>query len=247
MWILWLLYDPEHPERPSRAFPEKQLLFIRIQNAIHAKLANLGADPRAKDSLRLARVARQTIGDWLNVTPDEAEQLGKIPPARQFSLQEPATDSGPSRGATRALVKQQRREIIARTGAAARADLRVPTGRTGQHPHEDRLGGEFSATPTARHQAFVVHSFLPLPHRPCPGTAALDGVSAWPRPALVSVLLCRLPQPDSALRVRSLRSPESSRSPPTKALRLDAALLGAAPLAFWCPGQETEAEGENDV
>ena len=35
--------------------------------------------------------------------------------------------------------------------------------------------------------------------------------------------------------------------PPTKTLRLNASLLGAAPLAFWCPSQETEAEGENDV
>jgi hypothetical protein len=55
----------------------------------------------------------QTIGDWLAVTPDEAAQLEKIPAARQFSPHEFATDSGPSRGATRAAAKRHRQEIVA--------------------------------------------------------------------------------------------------------------------------------------
>jgi hypothetical protein len=274
MWLLWILHDSKNPSCPPRAFPEKQLLYIRIQRAIYERLAQLGADAGATDSMRLARVpgswhtvaaqrtkywiqvdkagkshsytmeelsqhfgveprrlhkketeafieaekgknenrkrgptaltayrlrdflklwelrrgfhkgcrnhaallyawilkcskvpkdealnrvsimglecrpplspsaciaavksaysrqwksgilkadgttapvaaiAWQTIGDWLKVTPQEAEQLEKVPPARQFILQEPTLGAGSSPGATRTLVKQQRQTII---------------------------------------------------------------------------------------------------------------------------------------
>jgi len=54
---------------------------------------------------------------------------------------------------------------------------------------------------------------------------------AWPRPALGSVLLCRLPQPGPALQVRSLSLTGIRPVPPTK----HSTSLGSAPARFWVP------------
>jgi len=54
VWLVWLLRDPKNPRLPPRAFPEKQQQYRRVQQRIHERLANLGAD--AQDALRLLRV-----------------------------------------------------------------------------------------------------------------------------------------------------------------------------------------------
>lgn len=56
IWLIWLLRDPKDIERPPRAFPEKRILYTRIQDAIHKAFAHLGADAAAKDAMRLIRV-----------------------------------------------------------------------------------------------------------------------------------------------------------------------------------------------
>lgn len=54
VWLFWMLRDDQHPDQPVRAFPEKQELFARIQQAIIEQLSDL--NPDAKDAARLCRV-----------------------------------------------------------------------------------------------------------------------------------------------------------------------------------------------
>ena len=56
MWLLWLLHDPKNPGQPPRAFPEKLRLYLQVNRAIGELLCSLGADPAARDAVRLMRV-----------------------------------------------------------------------------------------------------------------------------------------------------------------------------------------------
>jgi hypothetical protein len=56
MWLLWVLDDTRHPDRPPGAFSEKLLKYCRVQNAIYERLASLGADANAKDAVHIMRV-----------------------------------------------------------------------------------------------------------------------------------------------------------------------------------------------
>jgi hypothetical protein len=56
MWLVWLLNDAENPKLPQRAWPEKQRLYYLVQWAIYERLAHIGADPKARDAVRLARI-----------------------------------------------------------------------------------------------------------------------------------------------------------------------------------------------
>jgi hypothetical protein len=57
LWLLWLLSDHRNPELPCRAFPEKVRAYVDVNRAIAERLAVVGADPAARDALRLMRVA----------------------------------------------------------------------------------------------------------------------------------------------------------------------------------------------
>ena len=63
-------------------------------------------------------------------------------------------------------------------------------------------------------------------------------------PAFVSALLCRFTQPDSALRVRSLRSRIPPGLPPTTRLRF---AFGRVPACFGLPQSRDGAEGDNEM
>lgn len=56
MWLLWLLNDAKNPGQPPRAFPEKLRLYLQVNRAIGELLCSLGADPAARDAVRLMRV-----------------------------------------------------------------------------------------------------------------------------------------------------------------------------------------------
>jgi hypothetical protein len=56
MWVLYLLHDPKDPTRAPGAFPEKLDLYHRLQRAIVARLAAIGADPCGTDATRHLRV-----------------------------------------------------------------------------------------------------------------------------------------------------------------------------------------------
>lgn len=53
-WLLWLLRDPERVDTAARAYKKKLDLYLRIQEAIHDRLAALGSD--ALDAARYLRV-----------------------------------------------------------------------------------------------------------------------------------------------------------------------------------------------
>ncbi len=60
IWAIWLLCDPKHPDQPQPAFPDKLMLYARVQRAIGERLATVGADAAARDALRLTRVPGST-------------------------------------------------------------------------------------------------------------------------------------------------------------------------------------------
>ena len=74
---MWFLHDRENPTKAQGAFPEKIILYARIQNAIVSILADIGADAAAKDAARYIRIpgSFNTKGEeyvrWeLNLDPD---------------------------------------------------------------------------------------------------------------------------------------------------------------------------------
>lgn len=62
VWLFWLLHDPDDPQLPPWAWPEKQFLWMRIQREIGHRLALLGSDAAAKDLARLTRVPGSVHG-----------------------------------------------------------------------------------------------------------------------------------------------------------------------------------------
>lgn len=56
LWVLWILRDQAYPALPQRAWPEKIRKYLEINRAVGERLANLGADPAARDIMRLTRV-----------------------------------------------------------------------------------------------------------------------------------------------------------------------------------------------
>ncbi len=57
LWLFWLLSDHRNPELPCRAFPEKVRVYVDVNRVIGERLAAVGADPVARDALRLVRIA----------------------------------------------------------------------------------------------------------------------------------------------------------------------------------------------
>jgi hypothetical protein len=60
VWLFWLLRDVTEPGIPQRAFPEKRLLYSRIQKALHGRVKNvwpeLQPDGNALDMVRVTRI-----------------------------------------------------------------------------------------------------------------------------------------------------------------------------------------------
>jgi len=60
VWCFWLLRDPDDPELPQKAFPEKRLVFTRVQRAMYQRvkklLPELKPDANALDLVRVTRI-----------------------------------------------------------------------------------------------------------------------------------------------------------------------------------------------
>ncbi len=60
VWAFWLLRDVDDPDIPQRAFPEKRLLYAKVQRALHDRLKKnlpeLRPDGAALDLVRITRV-----------------------------------------------------------------------------------------------------------------------------------------------------------------------------------------------
>ncbi len=60
VWLFWLLRDIADPDIPQRAFPEKRLLYAKVQRALHNRLKKylpeLKPDGAALDLVRVTRV-----------------------------------------------------------------------------------------------------------------------------------------------------------------------------------------------
>ena len=77
LWLLWFLRDTNDPALPPPAFPEKIRAYLEINRAAGERLAQLGADAAARDSLRLTRVPGSFHGGvcrrvkyWIQVGSD---------------------------------------------------------------------------------------------------------------------------------------------------------------------------------
>jgi len=91
VWLFWLLRDATEPELPQRAFPEKRLLYSRVQKALHERIKNvwpeLEPDGNALDMVRVTRVPgsvngrnEQRVVHFASLTP-----AGKL---RVYTLEE---------------------------------------------------------------------------------------------------------------------------------------------------------------
>lgn len=57
LWLFWLLGDRRNPDLPCPAFPDKVRIYVDVNRVIGERLAEVGADPAARDALRLVRIA----------------------------------------------------------------------------------------------------------------------------------------------------------------------------------------------
>ena len=70
LWLLWLVCDPNAPEKSPGAFPDKLDLYRRIQESIIERLLPLGADSAACDATRHIRLpgslhtGSETLVEW---------------------------------------------------------------------------------------------------------------------------------------------------------------------------------------
>jgi hypothetical protein len=66
VWLFWLLRDVTEPGIPQRAFPEKRLLYSRVQKALHGRVKNvwpeLKPDGNALDMVRVTRIPGSVNG-----------------------------------------------------------------------------------------------------------------------------------------------------------------------------------------
>jgi hypothetical protein len=74
LYLLWLLRDPEDPNKPQRAWREKILLYKEIEKALGRKLKRLAFDQNAVDSSRVLKVPGTTdtrtgrrVGYWFRI------------------------------------------------------------------------------------------------------------------------------------------------------------------------------------
>lgn len=56
LWLYWALKDPEKPDHPQRAWPEKNALYLQVQNAIRKAFTGLSADPNTPPLTQITRV-----------------------------------------------------------------------------------------------------------------------------------------------------------------------------------------------
>lgn len=55
LWVFWKLYDPETGHGP-RAWPDKKVLWAKIQGEMYRRMLDFGADKQARDLARVSRV-----------------------------------------------------------------------------------------------------------------------------------------------------------------------------------------------
>jgi len=103
IWLYWLLRDVTLPDIPQRAFPEKRLLYVRVQKALHARLKkalpDLRPDGNALDMVRVTRIPGSTNGKsgtqvlhFDSLTPDGRRRYYTLPELADFlDLEEKAS------------------------------------------------------------------------------------------------------------------------------------------------------------
>jgi hypothetical protein len=108
LWLLWLVCDPNAPDKPSGAFTDRLDLYSRIQQSIIERLLPLGADPAARDATRRIRVpgslhseSESTVEWWIQGRADsgyiytlqELALLLKATPTRRHGREVISTQS----------------------------------------------------------------------------------------------------------------------------------------------------------
>lgn len=77
LWAFWLLKDARKEKALQRAMPERVREWANIQHVIGARMAGIGADAMARDSVRITRIAGSVnsksetrVGYWLQAGED---------------------------------------------------------------------------------------------------------------------------------------------------------------------------------
>ena len=94
IWLFWLLRDVTEPG-PQRAFPEKRLLYSRIQRALHGRVKNvwpeLRPDANALDMVRVTRVpgsingkSEKRVEHFASLTPAGKLRVYTLPELADF-------------------------------------------------------------------------------------------------------------------------------------------------------------------
>jgi hypothetical protein len=95
VWLFWLLRDVTEPGIPQRAFPEKRLLYSRIQKALHGRVKNvwpeLQPDGNALDMARITRIPgslngknEKRVAHFASLTPAGKLRIYTLPELADF-------------------------------------------------------------------------------------------------------------------------------------------------------------------
>jgi hypothetical protein len=95
VWLFWLLRDVTEPGIPQRAFPEKRLLYSRIQKALYGRVKNvwpeLQPDGNALDMVRVTRIpgsingkSEKRVAHFASLTPAGKLRVYTLPELADF-------------------------------------------------------------------------------------------------------------------------------------------------------------------